>query len=810
MLRANRWCVGALLLICGLLLRPVWPLAAGNTDAGNTTAENASDSKEKRAAEPEAGFVTLFDGKTLDGWQGDEKTFRVSDGAIIAGSPIEKIPQNEFLTFKTAYSDFELRLQARLTGQGKNAGVQFRSQRIPNHHEMIGYQCDIGTMKDQSIWGALYDESRRRKFLAIGEQKPLTKKHRTQEWNDLRIRCEGPHIQLWVNGVKTVDYTEAEKEIPRDGLIGLQIHSGPPAEASYRRIRIRELKPKKAAAFQPNARLRRPIALAALPEAIFVANRETGSISVIDPQQQTVTAEFPVATQLADLVTDIVPGGLLAIDPLRSQLLQLHWQDNNLKVTNRIDVATDPAQLAVSADSGFVAVTSRWAQRITLLQRMSAKNKPAGDLQVQHVVDLSFAPRAVLWLPGGKQVLTADAFGGRYAVVSTAGKITYEGEWPAHNIRDLALSADGKQIQIAHQILDAYRSTTTDHVFWGSVLKNVIRSRTVASLSNTDNEYSDAGDLYQAEPLGHPGSATGDPSAVLCAVGGQTIVTLAGIDEVAIRKSDASPFERLEVGRRPSAVTADAQGKFAFIANTSDDSVSVLDLTRREISTTIPLGPAVERDLVARGEELFFDAKLSLDGWFSCQSCHTDGHSNGLMNDNFGDGSTGSPKRILTLGGVGETAPWAWNGGSETLTAQLRKSVLNTMQGENVSDEQLAALAAYIKTLPTPPGIDTARGTVNAVLVKQGRAVFEKHACTNCHAGAELTTPAVYDVGVHDDRGGLEFNPPSLRAVSQRTKFFHDNRADSLEAVFKEHKHPGENKLTDRESQLLLHYLRSL
>ncbi len=63
---------------------------------------------------------------------------------------------------------FELRLQAKLVGDGKNAGIQFRSQRIPNHHEVIGYQCDMGEMGNRSIWGSIYDESRRKKFICRG------------------------------------------------------------------------------------------------------------------------------------------------------------------------------------------------------------------------------------------------------------------------------------------------------------------------------------------------------------------------------------------------------------------------------------------------------------------------------------------------------------------------------------------------------------------------------------------------------------------------------------------------------------------
>jgi hypothetical protein len=195
------------------------------------------------ATRGEEGFTPLFNGKSLAGWEGDTKTFRVESGAIEAGSLEEKIARNEFLCTDKEYGDFELRLQARLQGAGQNAGIQFRSQRVPNHHEMIGYQCDMGTMGQRPIWGWLYDESRRRKFLAEADDQQLSAALRPDDFNDLVIRCTGPRIQIWVNGVPTVDFTETDTTIPQRGKIGLQIHGGLPAMAQYKNIRIRELAP---------------------------------------------------------------------------------------------------------------------------------------------------------------------------------------------------------------------------------------------------------------------------------------------------------------------------------------------------------------------------------------------------------------------------------------------------------------------------------------------------------------------------------------------------------------------------------------
>jgi hypothetical protein len=186
----------------------------------------------------EVGLIPLFDGKTFDGWSGNRKIFRVENGAIVGGTLKENIPHNEFLTHKGEFADFELRLQFKALGKGVNAGIQIRSRRIPNHHEMIGYQADLG----DGYWGALYDESRRNKVLAQPDAKRIDKILKRDDWNDYTIRCQGKRIQLWINGEQTVDYTEPDAKIEQTGLIGLQIHGGGPSEAWYKNVRVKVLK----------------------------------------------------------------------------------------------------------------------------------------------------------------------------------------------------------------------------------------------------------------------------------------------------------------------------------------------------------------------------------------------------------------------------------------------------------------------------------------------------------------------------------------------------------------------------------------
>jgi len=173
----------------------------------------------------------------------DLNWFRIEDGAIVAGTLEKEMPYNVFLCTTKEYSDFQLRLEAKLIGEEANAGIQFRSRRVPGETEVAGYQADMGGESGEYdvVWGSLYDESRRNMMLAIANEEELNKVMRLGDWNEYVIRCVGRRIQLWINGHKTVDYTESNELIESTGIIGLQIHSGSPSEAWYRNITIIEL-----------------------------------------------------------------------------------------------------------------------------------------------------------------------------------------------------------------------------------------------------------------------------------------------------------------------------------------------------------------------------------------------------------------------------------------------------------------------------------------------------------------------------------------------------------------------------------------
>jgi hypothetical protein len=183
------------------------------------------------------GFKRLFDGKTLKGFQGREKLWKVADGAICGQTtPDAKLKHNDFLYTEAEYGDFELRLKFRL--RNHNSGVQLRS-RVRGDYRVTGYQADIA---ERRYTGILYEEGGRG-ILADVDPKKTAKFIKKGDWNEYRIVCRGRRLQFWINGRQTVDYTEKDPKAPKKGVIAFQLHVGPPMRVLFKDIILKPLPP---------------------------------------------------------------------------------------------------------------------------------------------------------------------------------------------------------------------------------------------------------------------------------------------------------------------------------------------------------------------------------------------------------------------------------------------------------------------------------------------------------------------------------------------------------------------------------------
>ncbi len=208
-------------------------------------------------AKPDDGFVSMFNGKDLTGWEGSPGWWEVRDGVLFAESTLTKpCRRSHYLYWKDGEpANFEMRATYRIGGAA-NSGIQFRSQRRPKW-DTWGYQADVDTAGRYT--GCLYQHGRglvaqrgqrvridaegEKTITPIGESDKLLQAVKPDNWNEYRILAEGRKITLWINGVLMCQVEDhQEKFALARGIIALQMHAGPPMKVEFKNLRIRVLK----------------------------------------------------------------------------------------------------------------------------------------------------------------------------------------------------------------------------------------------------------------------------------------------------------------------------------------------------------------------------------------------------------------------------------------------------------------------------------------------------------------------------------------------------------------------------------------
>jgi cytochrome c peroxidase len=402
------------------------------------------------------------------------------------------------------------------------------------------------------------------------------------------------------------------------------------------------------------------------------------------------------------------------------------------------------------------------------------------------------------------------------------------------NLRQLALSPDGKTGYIAHMRNRGF-ATTSGNVDLGWVLGQ--RLTRVAL---------DGSEEYATLSLDPRGKAVADAHGAAVSPDGRFLaVSGGGTHEVLLLRAarqrlpfrpgssrDLIPaellsgdgrFRRVALGGRPTELAFDADGKTLYVANYLADAVQVVDAEEARLVRTIPLGGPSEPSLVRRGEALFHDGTRSFNQWYSCNTCHSDGHTNGLDFDTLNDGrqdlSTAhlrSRKKVPTLRRVTQTAPWTWHGWQKRLEDAMIESFTKSMQGRRPSEDDVRALVAYLGTLEYPKNPYYTADTLSPA-ARRGEAVFRsaQAACNRCHGGTELTDGKIHMAGLEErDDAYRGYNPPSLRGVYDKDPYLHDGRAKSLQDALSGPHNPevasGGEPLSKQDLDDLVEYLKTL
>ena len=226
----------------------------------------------------ENGFKSIFDGESLKGWSGDTKYWRVENGCIVGEiTPETLLKTNSFLTWQGGEpADFELIAECNITEKG-NSGINYRSVIFPDvPNALKGYQADIdganrytgqnyeergrttlayrGQITEINVQSASMTSEQVRAKVAknawtdlkvigsLGENEVLKTKIKAEDWNEIRLVVKGNRLQHYVNGILMSDVTDNDTVNGKSkGLLGVQVHVGPPMKVQYRNIKIKNL-----------------------------------------------------------------------------------------------------------------------------------------------------------------------------------------------------------------------------------------------------------------------------------------------------------------------------------------------------------------------------------------------------------------------------------------------------------------------------------------------------------------------------------------------------------------------------------------
>lgn len=569
---------------------------------------------------------------------------------------------------------------------------------------------------------------------------------------------------------------------------------------------------------------RSPTDVALSPDGRFLltANHTADTASLIDAAAGKVVAEVPVGKR--PYAAAIAPDGRrAAVSNTRSGTVTLlAWSDagTDLKVAGELRVGHEPRGLTWSADGKTLFVVC------TLDDAVAAVDVASGE--VRRRAEVGSRPWHLARSPDGTKLAVANSRSNDVvfldaATLEAVRKVRTTGD----NLRRVVFSPDGTWALTPHIYTRGFPATQG----------NIGRGWVVANhLTRVPLEKGGR----QAIALDVNGKAVGDADGIAVSPDGKWIAITAGgthellllandadvpwiefggpgdfIDDKLLRKPGA--FRRVALGGRPLGVVFSGDSKTCYVSNYFDNSVQIIDVASAANVKTIALGGPEEITPQRRGEMLFMDATLSHHQWYSCHSCHTEGHTNGVNFDTLNDKRYGNAKKTVTLRGVTETGPWTWHGWQTDLTDAAARSVVESMQGRPIGKADAEAVVAYLRTLDFPPNPYRAPDGGFTDAAKRGREVFrsEKAGCNRCHTGETFTDGQIHDVGTGEAADAFRgYNPPDLRGAFDRFPYLHDGRAKTLESLLTRHHAPEKvtkkGTLSAEELRDLIEYLRQL
>lgn len=554
---------------------------------------------------------------------------------------------------------------------------------------------------------------------------------------------------------------------------------------------------------------------------LVVANQSSNSISLIEIKSGQVLDELACGDHPSAIAACLDGRHVLVSCAHSGHVSLVQVEGSKMRETHSFDVGFEPTGLTVSPDGktayvGLVA-TGEIAQ-LDLEKAAVTRKIPVGAW-----------PRYLAVSPNGKRLAVGCSGESKIVVVDLIkGEVDFSSKLSGGiNIGKMQCSADGKYVYFPWMI---YRSNPINR---DNIRRGWVLGSRIARVRLDKQEY------REAITLDVPGMAVADPHGiVMTSSNNRIVVSASGSHDLLIYRQAGLPwesiggpgdlidpklmqdrdlFQRMDLGGRPMGLAMAQDDRTVYVADYLHDTIQVVDIEDRRVVRRIPLGKRPEPSQVRHGEELFYDARRSLDQWYSCHTCHYNGGVNSKAMDTWNDGSALTMKTVLPLENLEKTGPWTWHGWQEDLHDAMHKSFTTTMQGRPASPREADAILAYLRTDRTPPNPFREKDGSLSAAANRGQKVFEGETanCASCHSGRYYTDGKIHDVGLGSEEDEYEgYNTPSLTGIYRKVRFLHDGRAGSLKEVLMDHHSPevvsGTRALTDNELSDLISYLKSL
>jgi YVTN family beta-propeller protein len=587
-----------------------------------------------------------------------------------------------------------------------------------------------------------------------------------------------------------------------------------------------------------------PIELALSPDGtrLYALCEGTDEVVAYDSRSRAVLRRIPVGR---------VPKGFALSPDAKRLYVANSWSDTvseidtaSLEVVRTLPAGFEPNAVVTDRDHRVLFVANRMSNDVSVV-----------DLAAGKETKRLLAGRGAAYLalsPDGSRVYCTHIYPnpGKFrtppeseiTVIDAARQIVID-RYRLHNaagVFHVALSADGR-LGMAAQIRPK-NLIPLAHVEHGWVFGNSI-SVFGEDVGEVVQIPIDELDRYFTPPFAI--ALAPDKSAAYVSTTGSDSVTVIDTGKLLELIHSATPAERralandlsasanyvvarIPVGRAPKGLALSADGKLLYVANRTDDTISVIDTAARRVTGTISLGGPSTLTAERRGERLFFSARFAFEGHFGCANCHIEATFDGLSWDLEPDGFGKDYVDNRLLEDVGDTAPFKWNGSNPNLETECGpRTEKYIYRSESYDGWELADLVSFIKSMPLRPNRYRRPNGESTAAQERGKAVFErtrqkdgtpipeKNQCVVCHSGPHYTNQQLADVGSGKptDRSPL-VDTPQLTNVVLTAPYLHDGSARTLEEIWTvfnpKDTHGVTNDLQKDELNDLIEYLKTL